>query len=382
MLCPLGRLYPAYGVQSTLGYHTSIVTDCSNDQAGQAPFGSELPEGNTLGEGLADGVSGMNGGPFMPSDFPGFPGLEGSRFDQRHPTEGAVGTAAASTTTLDGGKKAKRTKQRLVCNYPSCKSTFPRNYELERHKRNVHDRDFSLCCSVFECRRTAKPFHREDKFKEHMRNHHDLHHFVCVIDGCVEAPLTRTELEDHLRATHDVEHCSQPHLDIALAALNLRRTWLRDGSVLLEENDKCPLAFLGCDFRDSTRGFYPHIRGHELVQRSEGYETICALCRFWSVFGLCTCPICHERLTATGSGSCIYNGELLSHLVHHTKEERAFHATVLSKMLRPYLIGKETFCSNNDAHIFHQLRTELEEVGAIQSDGSILHEGATAGNNQ
>jgi hypothetical protein len=90
MLCPLGRLYPAYGVQSTLGYHTSLVTDCSNDQAGQAPFGGELPEGNTLGEGLADGVSGMNGGLFMPSDFPGFTGLEGSRLDQRHPREGAT----------------------------------------------------------------------------------------------------------------------------------------------------------------------------------------------------------------------------------------------------------------------------------------------------
>jgi hypothetical protein len=197
----------------------------------------------------------------------------------------------------------------------------------------------------------------------------------CVIDGCVEAPLTGTELEDHLRTTHDVELRSQPHLDITLAALNLRRTWLPDGSVLPEENDKCPLAFLGCDLRHSTRDYYCHLPGHELVQRSEAYEAIVALYVNWPSYSVCTCPICDEKLAWRAYPKDLrpFNSDFLVHLENHSKEERALHAAPISKMLRPYLIGKETFCT--DAHIFHKLRAELEEV-------SIPYKAETAGNNQ
>jgi hypothetical protein len=74
------------------------------------------------------------------------------------------------------------------------------------------------------------------------------------------------------------------------------------------------------------------------------------------------------------------NREVFVHLENHSEEGRALHAAPISKMLRPYLIGKETL--SIDAHIFHKLRAELEEVGAIQSDGSIPYKAETAGNNQ
>jgi hypothetical protein len=383
MWYPSEQLVQTYGFWPTLGCQVNGGTDYCNDQVGEVPFGNEWPKSNCVGGGLLDNCSGINSGLSIPSDFPSFTETEELHFDQRSSTGGAKEKQdlPARSTVLDGGRKSKRTKQRLLCNYPGCKSTFPRKYELERHQSNVHDRDFSLCCIVFECRRSAKPFHREDKFKEHMRTHHDPRHFVCVIDGCVEAPMTRTELKDHFRATHGLEHCNQPHLDIALAALNLRPTRLRDASVLLEDSDKCPLAFLGCDFRDSTRNFARHVVDHELVERSEGYEGIIEICGWWMGWGLCTCPICHKKVARDSNPEDLrpLNRQFLVHLENHSKEERALHAAPISKMLRPYLIGKET---SYDAYIFHKLRAELEEVAAFQSGGTILHEGATAGNNQ
>jgi hypothetical protein len=75
-----------------------------------------------------------------------------------------------------------------------------------------------------------------------------------------------------------------------------------------------------------------------------------------------------------------FNGDFLVHLEDHSKEERALHAPLISNMLRPYLIGKETFARHDDAYF--KLRAELEEVGAIQSDGTIMYEGATPGDIQ
>jgi hypothetical protein len=75
------------------------------------------------------------------------------------------------------------------------------------------------------------------------------------------------------------------------------------------------------------------------------------------------------------------DGDFLVHLKHHSKVERVIHATDISKMLRPYLIGKEKFFSHNKwQHIFHEIRTELEEVGAIQTEVSFPHGEAVAGN--
>jgi hypothetical protein len=182
------------------------------------------------------------------------------------------------------------------------------------------------------------------------------------------------ELKDHLLTKHNLKHSTQPHLDTILGTLRLRRTHLPGDFIRLESSDRCPLAFLGCDFRSSRRKFGCHLEYHELVQRSEGYETILGVRGSWVLFGPCTCPICHKEVTWESSPKVLRptNGAFLEHLEHHSKEERAAHAVDLFKMLRPYLLGKEIFCQFSDeervATLF-KIRAELEEVGAIGMDG-------------
>ncbi|PMD38525.1 hypothetical protein L207DRAFT_431407, partial [Hyaloscypha variabilis F] len=70
------------------------------------------------------------------------------------------------TDAKNGGKK------RLVCPHRDCTLTFPRNYELERHRKTIHSPNISIVCSVYGCNRISKPFPRLDKFYEHIRKHH------------------------------------------------------------------------------------------------------------------------------------------------------------------------------------------------------------------
>jgi hypothetical protein len=126
MRCPLEQLDPSFGVQSAFDYQTDGGVDWSNDYVGKAPFGNEWSERNGFSDGLPDDYSGMNSGIFVASDLTGFTRVEKSYLDQSP----SIGAAEAKSTTssssnLAGGRKAKRTKQRLVCNHPGCRSTFP-----------------------------------------------------------------------------------------------------------------------------------------------------------------------------------------------------------------------------------------------------------------
>jgi hypothetical protein len=381
---PFESVNPTYDILPTFGYPADPAINCSNGQVGGVPLLNEWHVCNGIGKALPGISSRMRAGFLMSPDFTGF-----GKFKDFHVGRGSKTaeweeklTSASRSTGVEGESKANRTKRRLPCQYPGCKLTFPRNYELERHTRNVHDRDFRVPCFVYECKRTAKPFQRADKLREHLGKHHNPC-FSCFIDGCGKAPLTMGELKDHLLTKHDLMHCKQPHLDALLGVLKLKRIQLRGGSIRPEEDEKCPLAFLGCDIRSSTITLSYHMVEHDLLLRSEGYETIVGLRGRWPHYGPCTCPICDVKVTRESSPTNFLpdNAAFVEHVALHTKAERALHSQAISKMLRPYLMGMETFYFN-DAHIFHKLRAELEEVGAIQSDGSIPHEGATAGNIQ
>jgi hypothetical protein len=126
--------------------------------------------------------------------------------------------------------------------------------------------------------------------------------------------------------------------------------------------------WVGCDFRLSGKDALSHLLDHDLLQRSEGYETIVALRGYSPSYGACTCPICYVQVTSgfiSTNSIWTSDGAFMGHVALHSKTDRALHATVLSKMLRPYLIGKETFSSSDNEFIFHKLRAELEEVEAI-----------------
>jgi hypothetical protein len=373
MWSALEYVAPNHELQSTVGCRSDPFEHYSNDQILQSPFGNELLQSNGVGDNLPGDCSGLKGGLLLSSpDVPGFAEEEGFH---PHPTvsEGGGENKPATnsrSTFMEREGKAKRTKPRLLCTYPGCKWDFPRNFELERHKRNVHDRDFRVPCFVYECKRNATPFHRADKLREHLRTHHNPH-FSCFIHGCGIAPLGMVELKDHLLTKHNLKHSTQRHLDTILGTLRLRRTHLPGDFIRLESNDRCPLAFLGCDFRSSRRRFGLHLESHELVQRSEGYETILGVCGSWVLLGPCTCPVCHKKVTWESLPKELRptNGAFLE---HHWKEERAAHAVDLFKMLRPYLLAKEIFCQFTDekrAITLFKIRAELQKTGAIGMDG-------------
>lgn len=379
MWCLLTQVPPIYEVQSIFSQQATPAIDHGSNEVDGILLCDKWLEGNGTNKPLPNITSGTEGRLLMSSELTGLTGFtepEDVHLNLGPPTrkwEERL-TAVSTSTLLDGGRKAKRTKQRLACQYAGCKSTFPRPYELSRHMRNVHERDFTVCCFVFECRRTAKPFHREDKFNEHLRKHHNPSQFVCVIDSCGEAPLSFAELYNHIRTIHDLKHCNQPHLDSALVHLRLRQTRLRDGSVLLEENNMCPLAFLGCKYRNQARSngnLFDHLIQHDILERSKGYEAIVAACGKWPSWGAVACPICCKKLSESRIDS--RNSQaFLSHMACHSDNEVAMHAADFFEMLRPYLVGKVRAWTTAELFLL-KVQQILEEEGVIYAkEGGVL----------
>lgn len=119
------------------------------------------------------------------------------------------------------------------------------------------------------------------------------------------------------------------------------------------------------------RPFFTHLRGHELIERSKGYEAIVSIVGYWSAWcTIITCPVCKKRVADTHIGFKFANHEnFLSHMDSHSKEERNLHAKEVSEMLRPYLSGKERWpCSVRK--IGERLFGELEEAGVLPAEES------------
>ena len=251
-----------------------------------------------------------------------------------------------------------------MCPHHGCKSTFPRNYELQRHEKNVHNRTFSLLCPKYGCNRSSKPFGRPDKLKEHWRKHQRPNNFLCPIDTCRAGPFSTADLRGHLKASHSKPQVHQSHFADLLCLVNcdLRLTPIGGGLFCLDERDACPLAFLGCSFRYSHQlGSGPgslrsHLRKHELVERAKGYNAIVAVYLCWAYEGITTCPVCNERVC--GPDDSQYN--FFRHLFLHSKTERAQHAKELFEMLQPYLLGKTGFCCVKIPEILQEIREEAE----------------------
>jgi hypothetical protein len=279
-----------------------------------------------------------------------------------------------NSTVALGGIKSR--KQRLPCLYDGCKQTFPRKYELNRHQSSVHSNDIALLCPIYGCKRVAIPFPRLDKFREHIRKHHNPKQFLCMIENCGIGPFTHDVLKDHLNTRHNLRSCQQPHLKDTLAAVGLRLTQLRDGAQRIEDINNCPLAFLGCSYHSKPRGppplrfdFDDHLDEHELIDCSKGYEAIISVVGYWYYGGTITCPVCKkpvaDKYLAYGLA---HHKHFLGHMDGHSKEERNLHAKEVSEMLRLY--RSRPFWPHLDQKILERILGELEEVGVLPAEES------------
>lgn len=272
-------------------------------------------------------------------------------------------------------------KPRLKCISRGCRSTFPRKYELERHINGVHDIKAAINCPVYGCNRVAKPFPRKDKFNEHMRKHRNAHQFLCVYEDCRRDPLTREELESHLNSQHNRASTWPISMDLWMQAVILRRTPIGKGLHIFEHADNCPLAFLGCPVKGTsfrrgatTLDLVTHLRTHELMEKSKGYDACWALVGYskFIFHGVATCPVCHEQVC----GPSQFLRDFTEHLNHHTKEQRAAHGIELATMLQPFLTGKTNYSENVENWLIElsTVREELEEAGVIPPDGHLITE--------
>lgn len=294
---------------------------------------------------------------------------------------GVVSLGPQGLDALQKPKKAKRNegriaKARLPCK--QCNSTFPRRYELERHQSNVHLREVSINCVVHGCKRLARPFARVDKFQEHMRNHSHAGQFVCIVALCRTGPFTHGQLQSHLESQHDLARIDQPLLNELLKALGWRRTPFSNGTARLDGFNACPLAFLGCEFSGefflyehkyhSYQKYMEssaHLRSHELVERSKGYEAI-TVCTKWTDYGRVTCPICQKSRFIT-----LPNDEqpkqpteqLIQHLMEHSKKDRMLHIEEIFQILRPYYTKGLVWYGFREH--FENIARELEEAGVM-----------------
>ncbi|KAH9212676.1 hypothetical protein DL95DRAFT_391180 [Leptodontidium sp. 2 PMI_412] len=260
-------------------------------------------------------------------------------------------------------KRPKVPKSRIRCSYPGCKLTFPRNYELQRHRDGVHNSKVAVFCPFYECDRAVKPYPRKDKAWEHMRKHRNGQQFLCIFDNCRSGPWSQEELLSHLKSQHIQGPCCTESEAIALGFFQWRQTPLRDGLFLFESKDNCPLAFLGCEFK-ADDNFHQHLTSHELMDRSKGYEAIQAVPNSSDfVLGTATCPICREQVC----GPDDYIRQFTKHLEHHSKEERGVHAFELAEIFRPYLSRQRSwgYWGYPGADFGIMMEAELQEAGLV-----------------
>jgi hypothetical protein len=267
-----------------------------------------------------------------------------------------------------GNKNNKAIKPRILC--PQCKLTFPRRYELDRHTETIHHRKFRVNCHIHGCRRSTKPFTRQDKVNEHLRKHSDAVEFLCPLDDCTAGPFDRLQLRDHLGTVHDLKSCNQQQLDSTTNALSLSVIKRGDLIVQVEHHGACPLLFTGCTFEGMWDEVNEHLKDHDLIERSEGIEAISKSAREWWM-GKATCPVCREKnywLNSLGDVD-----HILYHLLKHTSEERIPYAADIFQMLRPWTIDKipfykdETMRKKNPYHIILQ---EIEGAGLLPPEGA------------
>jgi hypothetical protein len=266
--------------------------------------------------------------------------------------EGILGLETVDSETRNSSAALVRSKPtkglskpRLRCIHPGCKLTFPRNYELERHLKNIHNRR-NIYCPVYGCNRGTKPFARFDKLREHFRKHNTPGQLLCLFDGCDFGPATLTQIKDHLASQQHEHYSKQPHVIDVLALLGIY-----GGTDLLElpkrreeGRDSCPLSRIGCTFYLSADkpNLWAHVRSHDMFDRSTCYDDIRKILganQFWGD-GLVSCPICNKILSPPHGFDGVWLLE--SHLwTEHTPSERSQHALVISRLLAPYLTGKE-----------------------------------------
>ena len=269
-------------------------------------------------------------------------------------------------------KSIKDSTQRLRCPHPGCKLTFPRKWELQRHENGVHNPQIAISCPVYGCKRVDKPFPRADKFMEHMRKHSNMYQYLCMFNTCDVSPRTKEELFEHLNVQHQRDCGSTPQ-QVSLDSLGWRQTPLRNGSLLYESRYNCPLAFLGCEYREDVRAFgkgrwrdvtkdEQHVKSHDWIDRSKAFEAIERIMGkifFWA-HGHGTCPICQARFTHG-------KFDLPPHLQQHSQEERMSKATDLAEMFRPCLAGKVEWGYYYPADFVAMIKAVLEEAGVISN---------------
>ncbi|KAK0648186.1 hypothetical protein B0T16DRAFT_326177 [Cercophora newfieldiana] len=77
--------------------------------------------------------------------------------------------------SLAPGTDASDSSRRLVCRVPECNGkAFPRQADLDRHTRMLHDAPKTYACDYLKCSRSVNgtPFNRQDHFRDHLRDQH------------------------------------------------------------------------------------------------------------------------------------------------------------------------------------------------------------------
>ncbi|KAK0115632.1 hypothetical protein ONS95_000098 [Cadophora gregata] len=282
---------------------------------------------------------------------------------------------APSAVTSSANIVPSPLKARVRCSRPECKRTFRRKYELQRHEKSVHNRSAAFSCHVYGCNRIAKPLPRKDHFQLHMRKHHNANLFVCIFDTCRFGPLTQQELLDHLNTEHSQNGCCTAAEEASLAHFQWRQTPLSDGLHHFESSSNCLLAFLGCEHSVVEREFgfcqngflcyedLRHMKSHEFIDRSKGYEAIEKFLdvRTW-FYGLATCPICQLQFHNSH-----FDPAFFPHLRQHSKEERISKATDLAEIFRPCLSKKAEWNDCASDEFGAMITADLEEAGMISS---------------
>jgi len=267
------------------------------------------------------------------------------------------------TDAKNGGKK------RIKCPHQDCNLTFPRLYELERHRKTIHSPNISIVCSVYGCNRISKPFPRLDKFYEHIRKHHKgPERFLCVLECCRQGPFTRAELVEHLNTRHSLKESEQLNLQDSLNALGLPGQFRQGGLILPENGNACPLKFLGCEYShppssSAQKKTERHLEQHELLERSKGYEKIVAHIGLWSPNGIATCPICRQAKS--------YLFGIIVHVDSHTRKERGEHAVEIAQMFRPYLTGQEIITYKDYSYRITNWKLDPEFRARVEQSGVL-----------
>lgn len=179
-------------------------------------------------------------------------GEDAASFDPRIFSKLSASRSSSPSKDVQPGPHVRRHTMEIKCIWPDCRSTFPRQYELDRHTSQKHHVP-EFWDPVVGCLSKEGPprFTRSDKLTDHISTHCKDAMLSCIVHGCDARPQPLDLMAIHVR-----QHGCEPdtkgnHIRAIANAASASRI-------------KCPIQ--SCARRVGLASLLDHLKIHDPTQ--------------------------------------------------------------------------------------------------------------------